>query len=49
MIPDPTEQSGVRPDYPVLRHDTYTDWPRLHGRVGVGVVAFKEQEASSLR
>ena len=23
IIPDPTDQSGIRPDNPILRHDTY--------------------------
>ena len=40
MITDPTDWSGIRPDYPVLRDDTYTDWSRLDGRVGVCVMAF---------
>ena len=38
MIPDPTDQSGIRPNYPVVKHDTCTDWPRLDGRVGVCVI-----------
>ena len=42
MIPDPTDQSGVRPDNPVVRHDTYRDWPQLDGRVGVCVMAFSD-------
>ena len=25
MITYPTDQSGIMPDYPVVRHDTYTD------------------------
>ena len=40
MIPDPTDQSGKQPYYPVVRHDTYTDWPQPDGRVGVCVMAF---------
>ena len=45
MIPDPTNQSGIRPDYPVLMHDTYTDWSRLDGRVGVCVMALSIRRA----
>ena len=41
MIPDPMDQSGIRPDNPVVRYDTYTDWSRLDGRVGVCVMAFR--------
>ena len=40
MITDSTVWSGIMPDYPVLMHDTYTDWSRLDGRVGVCVMAF---------
>ena len=40
MITDPTVQLGIRPDYPVIMHDTYTDYPRLDDRVGVCVMAF---------
>ena len=39
MTTDPTDQSGIRPDDPVVRHATYTDWPRLDGRVGICVMA----------
>ena len=42
MITDPMDQSGIRPDDPVLMHDTHTDYPRLDDRVGVCVMATKD-------
>ena len=42
MISNPTVWSGIRPDNPVLRHATYTDWSRLDGRVGVCVMALNK-------
>ena len=44
MITDPTDQSGIRPNHPVVRHGAYTDWPRLDGRVGVCVMALRVEE-----
>ena len=43
MITDPTDPSGLTPDSLVVTYDTYADWSRLDGRVGVCVMAFKIQ------
>ena len=41
MITDSTFWSGIMPDNPVLRHNTYTDWSRLDCRVGVCDMALR--------
>ena len=48
MMSNPTVWSGIMPDNPVLRHDTYTDWSRLDGRAGVCVMAFSDCNSHSV-
>ena len=47
MISNPTVWSGIMPDNRVLMYDTYTDYSRLDGRVGVCVMALSRKSGIS--